>query len=359
MSSNLDLPLTLRSGVVLPNRVAVAPLTNTQSNSDGTLHQDEYLWLTKRSGHFGLVSTCAAFVSQEGHAWDGQLGISGDKHLAGLTRLAEGIREAGSIGMVQLYHGGKRATLAPQKISTVDGEDFVAASKEDLERITSDFVAAAKLAEQAGFDGVEIHGANGYLFTQFLATLDNPREDEYGGDIAGRAKFLRETTLAVMKATSPSFMINVRISPVDTWDQRGLVLEDSLQLAKWLADDGVDIIHLSLRDASGPGPFETDKVAVVSAIRSVVPDEVKIATAGGIWTREDAKRALDAGADIVALGRAAIAHLDWPTVSSMNNFEPVLPPWDPNYLKQVGVGDKFIKYLMRGAGMVIGGTPPR
>ncbi|MEM6997112.1 MAG: NADH:flavin oxidoreductase, partial [Myxococcota bacterium] len=88
--SRLDDPLTLKSGVVLPHRVALAPLTNCQSNPDGTLHDDEFAWLTRRAGAFSLVSTCAAFVSEEGHAWKGQLGIAGDHHLPGLTRLAAG-----------------------------------------------------------------------------------------------------------------------------------------------------------------------------------------------------------------------------------------------------------------------------
>lgn len=357
--SNLDQSITLRSGVTLPNRIAMGPLTNNQSNQDGTLHEDEFQWLTKRAGHFGLVSTCAAYVSKEGRAWEGQLGISDDIHLPGLTHMAKAISEAGSVPLVQLHHAGKKAEQAPQKISTIDSEDTNGATQADIERIVWDFVDAAQRAEKAGFAGIEIHGANGYLFTQFLAPIDNPRNDAYSGDISGRARFLRETIQAVRSATSDNFMLNVRISPVDTWDQRGLVLDDSIKLAQWLAEDGVDIIHLSLRNAGGPAPFEDNEVPVVRAIRDAVPNEVKIASAGGVWTREDAEKVELAGADIVVLGKASIVHPDWPTISRSPDFSPKSQPWAPEYLKQVSVGPKFIKYLQRIPGLVVGGKPPR
>ncbi|MBV1857738.1 MAG: NADH:flavin oxidoreductase, partial [Nannocystaceae bacterium] len=181
--TELRAPLTLRCGATLPHRVSLAPLTNLQSNSDGTLHEDEFQWLTRRAGSFSMVSTCAAYVSDEGKAWDGQLGIAGKEHDEGLARLAATIGETDSLGLVQLHHAGAKATLADVKLSTVDDVDagVRGASVSDIARVTDAFVAAARRAQRAGFAGVEVHGANGYLFTQFLAPLDNPRTDEYGG----------------------------------------------------------------------------------------------------------------------------------------------------------------------------------
>ena len=344
-NSTLDNPLGLRCGMILPNRFAMAPLTNTQSNLDGTLHENEFKWLMQRAGYFGLISTCAAFVSEEGHAWRGQLGIADDKHLPGLTRLAKAITTAGSIPIVQLHHGGSRAQLASQKISSSAGEDIRMALEDDIYRIIDDFTKAAVRAEQAGFAGVEVHGANGYLFTQFLASNINKRTDQYGGSIENRSRFLRATVQSIRKAVSPSFMVNVRISPVDNIHHLGLYLDDSKQVARWLAKEGVDISHLSLHDASGPGPYETDKIPVATAIRSVVPKEVKIAIAGGIWTREDAQRAEQTGGDIIVLGKAAIIHPDWVKVSQMPGFKPTLPPWDIAALQRVAISPNFIDYL--------------
>jgi 2,4-dienoyl-CoA reductase-like NADH-dependent reductase (Old Yellow Enzyme family) len=225
--------------------------------------------------------------------------------------------------------------------------------------VVADFVSAARRAEQAGFSGIEIHGANGYLFTQFLAPEDNTRSDEYGGRLENRARFLRETVRAVRAAVASSFAVGVRISPVDLWDRRGLVLDDGAQLAVWLASDGADFIHLSLRGASDEPPHEPGRGPVARAVREAVPSEVPILAAGGIWTRDDAARAYDAGADMVALGRSAIAHPDWPRVAGSPEWAPHKPPWDPARLREAGVGAAFLDYLSGFAGMVVGGRGAR
>lgn len=343
--TNLENPLQLRCGSILPNKFAMAPLTNTQSNLDGTLSEDEYNWLTARAGQFGLLSTCATFVSKEGQAWKGQLGISEPEHLPGLTKLASAITSAGSLVIVQLHHAGDKADCAPQKISASASEGVNEATKEDIERIKKDFVKAALMAEQAGFSGVEIHGANGYIFTQFLSPVLNKRSDEYGGSIENRARFLRETLQAVRKVVSKTFIVFVRISPVDTFNRLGLILEDSKKVAQWLAEDGADVIHLSLRNARGPSPFEESTIPVVTAIREAVPKEVKVAVAGGVWTRADAEETEAAGADIIVLGRASIIHHNWVEVSKRPDFKPHLPPWDVESLKKEKVGSNFVDYL--------------
>ncbi|MEX1363950.1 MAG: NADH:flavin oxidoreductase [Nannocystaceae bacterium] len=360
---DLDRSLTLRCGLTLPDRIAMAPLTNTQSHPDGTLGEEEFRWLSRRAHDgFRFISTCATFVSEEGHAWPGQLGIASDAHLPGLTRLATALREHGSHAIVQLHHGGAKADLAPgQPLSTSDGgpANTRAATHADLDRVIDDFVAAARRAEQAGFAGVEIHGANGYLFTQFLAPLDNPRTDEYGGDLPGRAKLLRRAMQAVRAAVAPGFAVGVRLSPVDVWAQRGLVLDDGLEVGRWMAQDGADFVHLSLGDAAGGPPHEPERGSVARAFRDALPDDVPIFTAGGIWTREDALRATAAGADVVVLGRAAIAHPDWPVASAQPGWEPVRPTWSPDYLRSVDVGEALIGYLGGFPGMVEGGKPGR
>lgn len=357
----LDEPLTLRCGATLPHRVALAPLTNKQSNGDGTLHDDEFTWLTRRAGQFAIVSTCAAYVSDEGKAWDGQLGIAGPQHDEGLSRLASAIGETSSLGIVQLHHAGAKADMAEVKLSTADDPDkgIRGATPADLERVVDTFVAAARRAEAAGFAGVEVHGANGYLFTQFLAPEDNPRTDDYGGDLDGRARLLRETVHAVRSSTSSAFMVGVRISPVDTWARRGLVLSDAKALVAQLATDGADFVHLSLRDASGPPPFEDTSEPVATALREALPSDVALLAAGGVWTREDAEAARAAGVDVVVLGRAAIAHPDWPQRITDPDFEPRRPPWSPEHLRDASVGPDLLDYLRGFAGMVEDGKPAR
>jgi 2,4-dienoyl-CoA reductase-like NADH-dependent reductase (Old Yellow Enzyme family) len=360
---DLASPLRLPCGVELPNRVALAPLTNTQSQADGTLGQDELRWLLRRAeGGFGLLSTCAAYVSDEGKGWEGQLGIATDAHLPGLTRLASALVGAGSVPVVQLYHGGSKAFAAPGRtLSTVDGgpDGPRGATKVDLARVQADFVAAALRAEQAGFAGVEIHGANGYLFTQFLAPDDNPRTDAWGGGLEGRARLLRDVLRAVRAATKPGFAVGVRISPVDTWDRRGLVLADGVQLSAWLAEDGADFIHLSLRDAAGEGPFEPGGGVVAWEVREAVPAEVAIVAAGGVRRPADAVRAMRSGVDVVALGKIAIGVPDWPRVSARAGWNAPATPWTKEHLRSVDVGEAFVGYLGKFPGLVEGGASAR
>lgn len=356
-----DLPLTFRCGLRLPNRVALAPMTNKQSHPDGCLGEDELRWLALRAeGGFGLISTCAAFVSPEAKAWDGQLGIAGEEHLAGLTRLAASLHELNAPSIVQLHHAGALATEAPGlKLGpcTDEKRGVRAATEDDLSRVEEDFVRAALLAQRAGMDGVEIHGANGYLFTQFLSPRDNQRADAFGGSLRGRSRFLRRTVRAVRAAVGPEFAVGVRISPVDLGAPRGLLLSDAVSLGCWLAEDGIDFLHLSLVEACCTPPHEKGKLPVVSRIRRELSPEVAVVVAGGIWTREDAERALSLGADLVALGRSGIAHPDWPSASMKPEFRPNLPPWTDKKLADWGAGPALSAYLKRFPGLVVGGRP--
>ncbi len=358
--SSLDESLTFRCGLTIPNRIALAPLTNTQSNADGTLHEQEERWLVRRArGGWGIISTCAAFISEEGHAWDGQLGVAGEHHLEGLARLATALKDAGAVSIVQLHHGGAKANQAPTRLSTVDGANQRGATHEDIARVVQDFVDAALLAQEAGFAGVEIHGANGYILTQFLAPEDNPRADEYGGDLAGRARVVRETVRAVRAAVEPGFCVGIRLSPVDVGTKRGLMLADGVQVAAWMGEDGADFVHLSLGDASGPPPLEKGQPVVVTAVREALDPDVALFSCGGIQTREDAQRVLDAGADVAAVGRYAIIHPDWPLASQDPGFTPTPQPWELGDLRAVDVGEDLLHYLGKFPGFVVGGAPRR
>ena len=228
--------LDLLRGPSWSNRLALAPLTNKQSHGDGTLSDAEREWLVARArGGFGLVMTCAAYVAPEGHAWQGQLGISDDAHLPGLTRLASELRAAGAVSSVQLHHGGLRADPAffggPVVSAWSDEAKGVRAlTTSEVRAAVESFVAAAARAERAGFDGVEVHGAHGYLVGQFLDGRHNHREDEYGD----RPRFLLEILEGIRSATGPDFQLGLRLSP----ERFGIELADAVgaHLApSWLA----------------------------------------------------------------------------------------------------------------------------
>ena len=164
---------------------------------------------------------------------------------------------------------------------------------------------------------------------------------------------------AVRARVSDDFVVGVRLSPVDTWARRGLLLNDSIQVAKWLVEDGADFIHLSLRDASGPAPFEPEiTIPVATAFRQALPG-TPLLSAGGIWDANDLNAAFEAGVDVGVVGRAAIGNPDWATRVFEAGYQPARPPWTVEHLKDAAVGPAFLDYLNGMAGLVIGGKPQR
>jgi 2,4-dienoyl-CoA reductase-like NADH-dependent reductase (Old Yellow Enzyme family) len=354
-------PLSLRSGLVLPNRVALAPMTNMQSQPDGLLGDAELAFLARRAdGGFGLIQTCAAYVGLDGKAWGGELGIDRDECLDGLTRLAARLHEAGATCMVQLFHGGVRADPAltgeptwSASTWTEDKPDFHVprtATTDDILRAIDQFAAAAVRAERAGFDGIELHGAHGYLLSQFLSRTFNPRTDGWGGDLAGRARLIREVLQACRARCSARFAIGVRLSFEDFGNARGMDLDDNLQVARWLADDGADFIHASLWDIRRMSAKYPDR-HVLPMVRAALPPDVAVFTAGKIWTRDDAAMAIERGAEVVALGRAGILNPDWPRDIAADRAVKQ-PPITTAELVERAVSPLFAGYLRQWKNLV-------
>ena len=356
---SLHSPFHFRNGVTAKNRVWLAPMTNLQSHEDGTLSDDELRWLLRRAdGGFGVIETCAAHVSKDGQAWDGELGIYSDEMLPGLTRLASELHARGTVNIVQIFHGGLRADpkLTGEPVwsaSAVEDAGVMprAATEQDISTAIASFRDAAVRAHKAGFQGVELHGAHGYLLGQFLSQIQNQRTDDWGGSFENRARLLRETLRAVRGAVPASFLVGVRISPEDFGQARGLDLDESLQLASWLCDDGADFLHVSLwqtarntkkRPAEHPIPL----------FRAAAPKEVPIVVAGYLWTRADAEAALALGADGVALGRSAIGNPSWPLDIQDPAWEPRRPPFTVAELIDRGLSEKFARYMGRWKGFV-------
>jgi len=350
-------PVTFRCGARARHRITLAPLTNTQSGEDGVLSDDERRWLARRAqGGFSVVETCAVHVCEDGKGFDGQLGLWADRHVDGLRALAGDLSAAGALGVVQLYHGGVRSPsrltgVQPMSASEFREEDPAfevprAATEEDLERVIAAFEAGARRAESAGFAGVELHGAHGYLLSQFLSRTMNQRTDAWGGALEGRARLLRTVTKRVRAAVPSSFLVGVRLSPEDYGYAKGLDLDETIQVARWLAEDGVDWIHLSLWDATRHTKKRPEEHAV-PLFRAALPEDVRIVAAGKVWTPGDAEALVAKGADMVALGRAGILDPDWPKHAAEPGFVPERGPLTPAQLAERAVSPRFVAYLRR------------
>ena len=169
-----DTTITFPSGITMKNRFMLAPLTNTQSHDDGQPSKEEIHWLTMRAkGQFGLVMTCASHIQEIGKGFPGQMGIFSDEHISGHQLLTSAVRAHGSLAVIQLHHAGMRspAELINQvPVCPFDNEKHGARglSLSEVRQLRDDFIEAAVRAKKSGYNGVEVHGAHGYILTQFL-----------------------------------------------------------------------------------------------------------------------------------------------------------------------------------------------
>jgi 2,4-dienoyl-CoA reductase-like NADH-dependent reductase (Old Yellow Enzyme family) len=191
---------------------------------------------------------------------------------------------------------------------------------------------------------------------QFLSAL-NARSDGWGGPLDGRARLVREATRAVRAAVPAGFLVGVRLSPEDYGNARGLDLDESLQVARWLCDDGADFIHVSLWDAKRNTRKRPEEHAL-PAFRAAIPKDVALVVAGGIWTRADAQAAFALGASAVALGRAAIANPDWAARVADAHWEPRRPPLTVAELGERGLSPEFAGYMRAWKNFVADESPP-
>ena len=351
-----------RTGTKMRNRAVLAAMTNKQSHPDGALSDAEINWLLLRAeGGFGIVTTAASHVTPGGQGWVGELGVWGDHQIPGLTKLAAGIRERGAVSMAQIFHGGMRA---PEELT---GEQPISASEnpcteahcghsrevssEEIEGLITAFGDAAARCAAAGFDGVELHGAHGYLICQFLGDDTNRRDDEWGGDIRSRARFLLRIIAEVRARVPDDFLLGVRISP--EYRKIGVRIEDSLSLSQMLVEAGIDFLHISCWDCFvPPSDFPEDPRMITEWFSEELSGSVPIISTGAIWDSSQAQEVMDMGADLVGVARAGVGHSDWASHAADPEYRPARPPFTPEYLAGQGLSKPFIEYMRNWKGFV-------
>jgi len=355
--SRLFEPLVFSRGPVMKNRFMLAPLTNLQSHADGVLSNEEFNWLTLRArGGFGLVMTCAAHVQAGGQGFPGQLGVFSDVHIEGLSRLAAEIRRHGSLAFIQLHHAGMRSPAAligtDPVCPSADGKTGARAlATGEVEQLAADFIGAAGRAERAGFDGVQVHGAHGYIIGQFLSGTINRRQDRYGGSLDNRCRLLLDILHGIRAQSRPDFLVSVRLSP----ERFNIDTGEALQVAGRLLESGlIDLLDMSLWDVfKEPQDEAFTGRSLLSLFTALERGPVRLSAAGNIRSARDAERVLAAGADIVTTGRAAILHHDFPERCRTDpDFRPVALPVTADYLRSEGLSDAFIDYMKSWEGFV-------
>ncbi|HEU4965459.1 MAG TPA: NADH-dependent flavin oxidoreductase [Bacilli bacterium] len=319
-------PYALRSGVELKNRIALAPMTNFASHDDGTVSDSEVAYYERRSNGVGLVITACTNVTANGKGFHGEFAADRDEMIPSLKRLAGAIKERGAKAILQIFHGGR---ACPPEL--VPNGDIVSASDvamgqggakaprpltdAEVEEIVRAFGETTRRAIEAGYDGVEIHGANGYLIQQFFSPHTNRRTDRWGGSLEKRLTFPLAVVEAVQQAVRDHarepFAIGYRFSPEEP-EENGLTMVDTFALVDALADKGLDYLHVSLMDfRSKPrrGVEDTERTRM-ELIRDRAGDRVPVMGVGSIHTADDALEALST-VPLIAIGRELIVDPDW------------------------------------------------
>ncbi len=350
MQPHLFTPLTIGS-VTLRNRIGMSPMCQ-YSAVDGFPTDWHLMHLGARAaGGVGLVILEATAVAPEGRISPFDLGIWRDEHIEPLARLVRLIEDLGAVAGIQLAHAGRKASVGrpweggkpiapdaggwPVVGPTAEpfGRGYPTPTPLDdtgLAQVVADFAAATRRARAAGFRWVEIHAAHGYLLHNFLSPLGNDRRDAYGGDLRGRARLLLDVTAAVRAQWPTDLPLAVRLSCSD-WTPEGLTIADTVEVARWLGEQGVDLIDCS---SGGIAPGITIPVGEGYQVpfATQIRREAQIATAAvGMITRPEHADAIvrNGDADLVLLGRELLRDPHWPLRAARALGHELPPP--PQY----------------------------
>lgn len=326
---NIFKPFTLPNGVELKNRIMMAPMTTCSGFYDGSVTHDLIEYYRDRSGEIGTIIVECGFVDNKGLAFPGAIGLDNDDKIEGLAKIAKAIKEKGSKAVIQVYHGGRmvepkliggQSPVGPSAIAAprAGAATPIELTADEVDDMIEKFGQAVRRAIEAGFDGVEIHGANTYLIQQFYSPNSNQRTDKWGGSRDNRLQFplaiLDITHKMVKQFATPEFIVGYRFSPEEL-EVPGIRFDDSMYLLEKLADKGLDYIHFSMGAILRPSIVDTqDPTPLINkyvAMRSATLAKIPVVGVGNVVNQIDVETAIDNGYDLVAVGRACIAYPDW------------------------------------------------
>lgn len=310
-------PMTLPNGAKLSNRIVMAPMVMNGSHEDGTISKEDIAFFEKRSDVAGLLITGSAYVNASACGFSGQISIAKDEDIPGLRKLVTAAKKDGNKIIVQLHHAGREAipALVDQVVAPSSRSfpflDHIPKemSEKEIEETICDFGRATERAIKAGFDGVEIHGANHYLLQQFFSRYSNQRTDAWGGTLEKRMAFplavIQEVKRVVASREQKDFIVGYRISPEEIHGEHvGYTIDESLSLIEEISTKNLDYIHLSLFKGFSAKPEGYEK-SYGELMKEVVNNRCPVIIVSNIFTADEALKALTHG-DLVAIGRAAL-----------------------------------------------------
>lgn len=318
----------LNDKVTLRNKFVMAPMTTWAANSDLTVADDEAAYYGARSKEVGMVVTGCTFFEKNGQGFDDEFFAGTDEFIPSLKKLATSIKDGGAKAILQIFHAGRMGDASKHELVSASavkaGHNLFGPvenmpepremTHEEILSFIEGFYQTVRRAIEAGFDGVEIHGANTYLIQQFVSPHSNRRTDMWGGSLENRMRLPLELVKATMKAkkefANEEFIVGYRFSPEEL-ENPGITLEDTLALVDKLSETELDYLHVSLGHYKAPS-VKNENVVIGKALVEKINGRKPLIGVGRISTKESAQDALEnIGYDMVAIGHALVTDVNW------------------------------------------------
>ena len=349
--SQLFEKITLNNGTVVPNHLAIAPLTLFSSNPDGTINDEEREYLKLRATNIGLYILGAQVVSKEGITAINFPGTFCDKDLPSIKERADIVKSQGALAINQIHHGGALALkqysgmtpVVPSKDIAVEeakkrgaDTDMHELTDNEINEIIEKFANATELSIKAGYDGVEIHGANNFLIQQFYSPHTNKRKDNWGGSDEKRMNFALKIVDAVCKIREkhncPKFIIGYRLSPEEPYED-GITMTETLKLIKALVQKPIQYIHISQKDYfKKTRRGEGIGIERLKLIHDITKDKVALIGVGGLKSEKNIYDALKTGfSEFIAVGVASMLNPDFAILLKEGKGDKINLELDPQH----------------------------
>ena len=353
--SRLFESFTFRSGITIKNRIVMAPMTTWSSNDDLTISDDEVKYYKQRVNGVGLVITGCTHVTPNGQGFTNEFAGYNDEFTPSLRKLADAAKSGGSPAVLQIFHAGNKAlpeldavsasALQPEVTDLGSTSETRELSHEEILSIVRAFGDTTRRAIEAGFDGVEIHGAHGFLIQNFWSPATNQRTDQWGGSLENRLRFplaiIEEIKNVIEKHATKPFILGYRFSPEESSQEDGLRMKDTYELINFLVEQDLDYIHASLDNVSSKPVDSQDEKTRIELILEKANGKVPVLAAGSMITPDDALKAMELGLPIIAIGHALIMNPDWVEKVANGHESEIDSELNVSKLDQLNIPDKL------------------
>lgn len=367
--SRLFQSFAFKNGLTSRNRAVMAPMTTWSANPDATVSDQELAYYRARVRGVGIVVTGCTHVTPDGIGFTDEFASHDDRFIPSLRRLSEAAKSGGALAILQIFHAGNKALpnlvpdgrvvsasalkVSPGPFNSAEVASHALSGKE-IEDIIMAFGDATRRAIEAGFDGIELHGAHGFLIQNFFSPMYNQREDDWGGSLEKRMRFalavVREARRVIAEHAKKPFLLGYRISPEEA-GEGSLRIAESYLLIDQLIEEGVDYLHASLFDIPKAKPVDyTGELTTVELIVERVANRIPLIAAGLVRTPDDAESALAKGLSLVAIGQGLVMNPEWVELASSDQATAIATTLDAGRVPQLAIPDKLWGVIQAASG---------